>query len=319
MKKFVLFLLLIIPLFAYCQPEINTIKTHILKNRNLEIMIDMPLANYNFSRFDWTGKIVSVKYKGIEITSVEKMTNGDENNIGKGFYNEFGIDAAIGYDEIRVGDWFPKIGVGLLKKDNGDYLFSTKYDIQPAEFDVSLSLNKIRITCKSQVFNGYSYVLEKEIEIIESGFVIRYSLKNTGEKTITTNEYDHNFMAINKEFIGSDYILKFRFDMKPELFKGNVNPEKKVEIGLKEITFNGTPNEQFYFSNISGNEIVDANWELINTKSKIGISETGSFKTAKVNLWGWKHVISPELCFDIRVEPGKVIEWSRTYYLFNLN
>jgi len=44
---------------------------------------------------------------------------------------------------------------------------------------------------------------------------------------------------------------------------------------------------------------VAAFWELINTKNKIGISETGSFNTTRVNLWGWKHVISPELFYDI--------------------
>jgi hypothetical protein len=309
MRRYMLFMLIIVPLFAKSQHEINTTKTHLLKNRKLEIQIDLPLTNYNFSRFDWTGKIVSVKYKDIDITGVEKMTNDKENQLGKGFYNEFGIDAAIGYDETKNGDWFHKIGIGLLKKDSGEYLFSKNYEIQPAEFNVTIKSDKIVISCKSQRVNGYSYVLEKEIEIVESGFIIKYCLKNTGEKTITTNEYDHNFMAINKEFIGIDYILKFRF----------VNPEGKVEIGQKEITFNGTPNKQFYFSNLSGSEIVDANWELINTKSKIGISETGSFKTTKVNLWGWKHVISPELCFDINVEPSKEIEWSRTYNVFDVN
>ena len=34
---------------------------HILKNENLELHIDTPFENYNFSRFDWTGKIIKVK------------------------------------------------------------------------------------------------------------------------------------------------------------------------------------------------------------------------------------------------------------------
>jgi hypothetical protein len=297
----------------------NAIMTHVLKNKNFEIEIDLPLANYNSSRFDWTGKIVSVKYKNISISTTEKMNVNDDFRYGKGFYNEFGINAAVGFDETKEGDWFHKIGVGLLKKDGGEYLFSRDYEIQPAVFDVTAKPDKIIICCTSQNMNGYSYILTKEIALVETGFIIKYHLKNTGEKTIKTNEYVHNFIAVNKELTSSDYILKFPFHIKPELFESNVNPEEKVEFGQKEITFNGTPDKQFFFGNLSGNENVEATWELINTKNKIGMRETGSFKTSRVNLWGWKHVISPELFFDISVEPGKDLEWARTYSVFEIN
>ena len=292
---------------------------HVLKNNNLEIRIDLPLTNYNFSRFDWTGKIVSVRYKNIDISSVENRNVDDDNKYGKGFYNEFGINAAIGYSETMEGDWFHKIGVGLLKKAGTDYLFSRSYEIHPAGFNVTAMPNKIIIMCNSPMVNGYSYVLKKEIQLDESGFTINYHLTNTGEKIIKTNEYDHNFIAFNNEMTGSDYIIKFPFYLNPELFENNVNPDEKVEIDQKEITFNGTPKQQFFFSNLSGGVNVEATWELINTKYKIGLSETGSFKTSKVNLWGWTHVICPELFFDISVKPGEEIEWSRTYKVFEIN
>jgi hypothetical protein len=319
MKKRLLFLFLIIPFAAISQHQKNTKMTHVLKNKNLEIQIDLPLTNYNFSRFDWTGKIVSVKYKGISVSGTEKLKDADDTKSGKGFYNEFGIEAPVGYDEITEGDWFHKIGVGLLKKEGEDYLFHKKYEIRPAAFEVNAESDKIIINIKSLSVNGYAYEYRKEVELVESGLIIKYHLKNAGTKPIITNEYNHNFIAINNEFMSSDYILRFPYEINPGLFDETVNPEGKVEIGQKAISFNGTPDQQFFFSNLSGNENVDANWELINTKSKIGISETGSFKTNKVNLWGWTHVISPELFFDIHVEPGEEIEWSRTYHVFEIN
>ena len=136
--------------------------THVLKNNNLEIQIDLPLTNYNFSRFDWTGKIVSVKYKDIYISRAEKLNDEDDTKSGKGFYNEFGINAAIGYDETNEGEWFHKIGVGLLKKVGGEYLFSNMYEIQPAGFNVTAEPYKITISCKSEIVNGYSYELKKQ-------------------------------------------------------------------------------------------------------------------------------------------------------------
>lgn len=292
--------------------------THILKNENLEIHVDEPKENYNFSRFDWTGKIVKVKFQNIQVSTVESTDSDNENFFGKGFYNEFGIDTALGFDDTEIDGWFHKIGVGLLKKEDNEYLFSRNYQIKPATFEINKESNKIVIICTSQSVNGYAYVLKKEIELHANTFTITYNLHNTGEKEIITDEYVHNFTAIDKEDIGPNYVLYFPFPLKPERFEETVNPEKKVDIGQNKITFNRLVVEQFFFSNLSGGEHVNAKWELLNLKSKIGISETASFQTDKVNLWGWKHVISPELFFNISVKPGQSVDWKRTYQVFKV-
>jgi hypothetical protein len=291
---------------------------HILKNKDLEIHIDLPDENYKASRFDRTGKIVKVKFQNVLLSSVERTDCENEDHFGKGFYNEFGIDTALGFDEAEIGDWFHKIGVGLLKKDDNQYLFSKNYEIKPAEFTVITELDRILINCSSESVNGYSYVLKKEIELYESKFRIKYYLQNTGEKEIVTNEYSHNFIAINKDRIGNNYVLKFPFQLKPERFEETVNSERKVDIGQNEIKFKGTPKEQFFFSNLSGSETIDAAWEIINLSAKVGIRETGNFQTNKVNLWGWKHVISPELFVDLHIKPGQSAEWSRTYHVYKV-
>ena len=291
--------------------------SHILKNKNLEIQIDLPAENYNFSRFDWTGNIVSVKFKNIQLASTESITYENEMQNGKGFYNEFGIDTALGFNEAVIGDWFHKIGVGLLKKDNEEYIFNRNYEIKPADFEIKYTSNTILITCKSEFNNGYSYVLKKEIKLEKHGFTINYDLENTGEKEINTDEYVHNFLAINKELIGRNYVLKFPFKLMPAFFLETVNPEQKVTIGQTDVTFNDSPKEQFFFSNLTGYKNVKPQWELKNLESKISISETGSFHTNKVNLWGWKHVISPELFIDISIKPGQNANWTRDYKISN--
>ena len=291
--------------------------SHILKNKNLEIQIDLPAENYNFSRFDWTGNIVSVKFKNIQLASTESITYENEMQNGKGFYNEFGIDTALGFNEAVIGDWFHKIGVGLLKKDNEEYIFNRNYKIKPADFEIKYTSNTILITCKSEFNNGYSYVLKKEIKLEKHGFTINYDLENTGEKEIITDEYVHNFLAINKELIGRNYVLEFPFKLMPAFFLETVNPEQKVTIGQTDVTFNDSPKEQFFFSNLTGYKNVKPQWELKNLESKISISETGSFHTNKVNLWGWKHVISPELFIDISIKPGQNANWTRDYKISN--
>jgi len=293
--------------------------THIIKNDTLEVAIDLPSENYEGSRFDWTGKISSVKFKSLPLTTIEDTESKDVNFLGKGLYNEFGITSPIGFEETPMGGWFHKIGIGLLKKEHKNYLFHRNHIIKPTSFDINYENDKIKIICKSELVNGYSYILKKEIRVSENSFTIDYSLHNTGEKKIITDEYVHNFMAINNALIGEDYTLKFPFPINPSLFDETVNNENAVEIGLDNITFNKTPEQQFFFSNLTGGKELEAEWTLTNLKANVGIKEIGNFKTDKINLWGWKHVISPELFFKISLIPGKSLEWSRKFEVFKIN
>lgn len=292
--------------------------SQILKNELLELHVDSPKENYQGSRFDWTSKIDQVKFKNIEVTGIERTDTKNAENYGKGFYNEFGIDSPLGFETAKIGDWFHKIGVGLLKKEAETYDFQKNYEVQPATFNTNTLKNKICITCTSQVHNGFGYVLKKEIVLLENGFCLHYQLRNTGIEPIVTAEYNHNFLALDKNFIGADYHLKFPFPFQPSLFGETVNPEKKVDLGERDFSFLGTPQEQFFFSNLSGGKTVSAQWELMHLKSKIGIRETGSFPTNSINLWGWTHVVSPELFHHISLQPGSATEWTRTYEIFSI-
>jgi hypothetical protein len=292
---------------------------HILKNNHLELHIDAPTENYSCTRFDWTGKISQLKFQNIPLTTIENTDLINTACFGKGFYNEFGIDTPLGFHETAIGGWFHKIGIGLLKKENEQYLFHKKYAVKPAKFSVSTEANAVIIHCTSEAFNGYSYKLTKEIKLYSSSFTVKYTLHNTGEKEIVTDEYVHNFMATDNALKGKEYALEFPFKLEPPLFEETVNTEQKVTIGSNRITFKETPKEQFFFSNLSGGKLENAAWTLLNSNTKIGIQETGNFQTNKMNVWGWGHVISPELFFKINIKAGKALEWTRTFEVFKIN
>lgn len=291
---------------------------HILKNKYLTLHIDRPFENYNFSRFDWTGKIRLVKFQNTSLSSVERTDGLQPQALGEGFYNEFGIDTALGFEAAEIGGWFHKIGIGLLKKTDAEYGFSKNYELKPAAFNSVAEPNKLIISCQSAIINGYGYLLRKTIELAESSFSIHYYLENTGDQAIITDEYVHNFIAIKQALISSEYQLTFPFPLQPTLFEETVNPEKKVIIGQKTIQFNDTPTTPFFFSNLSGGEQVEAAWELVHLQHKIGIREKGNFQTNKINLWGWKQVISPELFFKIHIPAGESTEWTRHYEVYQV-
>ena len=291
---------------------------HILTNKQLALHLDLPGEIYRAARFDWTGLITQVSWNNIQLTGLERDDAAQEDAFGKGLYNEFGIDTALGFEEAETGGWFHKIGVGLLRKTDPQYLFSHRYEIRPATFEVVPGAAKLVIRCLSEEHNGYAYVLTKEIELQDSHFTISYRLENRGEKVIHTSEYVHNFMAINQEAIGPNYALKFPFPINPEQLGETVNPDRAVELSQNEIRLKHAPTEPFFFSKLGGPAPVEAAWKLLNHSTQIGIRETGSFPCKQVNLWGCGHVISPELFVELRVMPGESTIWSRTYHVFRV-
>lgn len=290
---------------------------HTLENEFLTLTIDLPEEQYQLARFDWTGKIPQVTYRGIPLTSQE-LPGANTKDIGQGLYNEFGFKQPVGFDEVQEGDWFHKIGVGLLQKKGTVYDFKTPYRIRPADFEIKTATEKATLWCQGNKQNGYGYLLKKVIQLKGNTFSIHYQLTNTGDKPIYTTEYTHNFMAIGQQQIGPSYLLKLPFQTAPDLFEETVNPEGLVIVGSKNFRLSGEPKAPFFFSNLSGGKAVKAKWILENQKAQLGISETGDFKTSWVNLWGWGHVISPELFHQIDVGTNETIEWTRTYRVYEL-
>ncbi len=290
-----------------------------LRNKNLEVKIDHPLHNYQSSRFDWTGKITEVKFLGKPTTITEKPDGENENIYGKGLYNEFSMDTALGFADAEIGDWFHKIGIGLLKKDSPEYEFFREYEIQPAEFTVLIEVDRLIIECTSDDVNGFAYILRKEIVLNEDRLILNYTLENNGLKEIEVEEYVHNFMSINHALVNSDYELKFPFQIVRDASGNTVNPDDILQFDSTNTRFLNSTDNQFFASYLNGNDTVESQWELINQSQNIGVRESTSFQTKKVNLWGWKHVISPELFHHFKIKTGETEKWSRTYSFFEIN
>ncbi len=284
----------------------------------MEIEIDLPEENYRFSRFDWSGKIINARYKGQLFAGSESLDRSKDSFMGRGFYNEFGIQAPLGFKELPIGSWCHKIGVGLIRKETADYHFLSNYDLRAIPYQTDQNRHQLKLQCQSSLVEGYAYILEKIIALKEDGFNIHYLLENTGTKVIHTTEYNHNFISFEKTAVNQDYILNFTFDLDPKDFDEFVNPEKKLVVQQRQIRFTNEPSEEFFISNISGGRSVKAQWSLEHIALKLGLKETASFMTEAINLWGTKHVISPELFVSIDIAPGEQQRWTRSYDFYEL-
>src|SRR5512133_1768995 len=88
-----------------------------LSTDRLMVRVAKPGFTYRRTRFDWTGFVTDVMLDGQHTFTSVESPNPMEGAGGIGLCNEFGIHEPIGYDEAPKGGYFPKLGVGLLKKE----------------------------------------------------------------------------------------------------------------------------------------------------------------------------------------------------------
>lgn len=292
----------------------------ILRNSNLKLKIETPGEKYRGSRFDWNGTITQVWYKGKKMLSGEKMIfHRNDKIFGRGLHNEFGIKNCVGYDDIPVGEYFPKIGTGWLKKDEKPYFFYTQYKLDTLDFSWNkISDTKAVFMCDSAVRNGYGYKYVKTIEILDNSFSINYSLENVGEKRISTTEYVHNFLLPGNKNIGPHLELSFNWDYNKDNLLENVKTEGIINFTSNGAKFMKEPNCEYFLgglweSRVNKNFSENGFWKVIDSKNKVTISENCSFVPYHCDVWGHKKSLSPELFIWIDIAPENKATWSRTY------
>ncbi|MDF2987161.1 MAG: hypothetical protein K0R50_2671 [Eubacterium sp.] len=283
-----------------------------LKNERLEVQISQPGMFYTGSRFDWAGFVTRVTLDCKHTFCVPESLVPGMGSGGQGFCGEFGIDEPVGYEDAAPGNYFPKIGVGLLKKpDSEPYNFYREYSVTPLDFSVIATAENVKFHTKAANNNGYSYEYVKEIGLDGNFLTIRYMLKNTSSEKIVTNEYCHNFIGIDNEIITEDYKLKLPNEINAEKVVGDLN------IKDNTITWPGTGvKREFYCIAAEYVNAPEFSWELYNTNAGVGVREIDDFKAVKFALWGSSHVVSPETFIKLELDPGQPKVWSRKYEFY---
>jgi hypothetical protein len=290
-----------------------------LKNRDLALTVESAGEKYRGSRFDWNGFVSQARFRGVTLLGQEKpFLQRNPALFGRGLHNEFGIKKCIGYDDCAVGEWFPKIGTGWLKKDEKPYFFYTQYPLEPLSFECdAVGKTEASFVCESGERNGYAYRYVKRISLEDSTFRIRYELRNAGSKPIETDEYVHNFLCIGGRRMDEGYSLSFPWKLDPAHFVETSNPDGILVPTGNRMDVVDQTDSQFYFGGLSEGVSPDdglcASWTLSDSRRKISLSEKSPFIPSGVHVWGWTRVISPEVFFPFRVEPGATVSWERVY------
>ena len=275
---------------------------------------------YQATRFDWSGVIESLDYKGHSYFGKWfKAYDAKSNDAITGPVEEF---EPIGYGNAQVGEKFIKIGVGvLLKKDEKPYSPFLLYDISnPGKWEVITHKDWIEFTQTLKDSLGYGYVYKKKLSLLKGlpTLLIEHSLLNTGKLPIETNVYDHNFFMIDKQPSGPEIKIKFPFDIQGT----GVGIGSLASIEGKEIVYLRELNEtqHVHLPSILGfsNNSKEYDFRIENSKTGAGVRIMGDKPLERMVFWSSTTTYCPEPYIHIKVAAGNKYKWKITYNFYEV-
>ena len=289
-----------------------------ISNEEVEMKIYLPDAEkglYRATRFDWSGVIGSVKYKGHEYFGYWKDTHDplfheDLTGPVEGY-----INPGLGYDEAEPGGKYVRIGVGLIEKpDETEYSFRNYYELlDHGKWAVDHGADWISFKHELSSDIGYSYIYEKIIHLKKDGFSIQHKLQNTGEKIIETDQFNHNFFMIDGEHSGPPFNISFPYSI-------STNDDLKGYLKIKDNDLYFTKeldnNSVFLELRGYGGEVTDHQVTVFNSKSGAGVTFNLDKPLFRMVFWACETTLSPENSIWISVLPGEEEVWTSDYTLF---
>ena len=283
---------------------------------------DSEKGSYRGTRFDYSGIITSLEYKGHQYFGqwYEKHDPKIHDAITGPVEEFLTRDAALGYADAKPGGTFVRIGIGTIRKPDEPAFrrFETYEIVDPGKRAVRQGKDWIEFTHELKAPDGYAYLYTKTLRLAagKPELVIEHSLKNTGQKLIETDQYNHNFFVIDNEVVGPDMSVQFAFNPKP------VTPFKNDgEIRGREISYGRELQKgESVFSELEGfgGTSRDYDIRIENRKSGAGVRITGDQPLAKVVFWSIRTTACPEPYVHLNVEPGREAKWNITYQFYTL-
>ena len=309
-----------------------------ISNGRVTAQLYLPDAERGFyrgTRFDWAGTVARLEANGhtyfapwfvrfdpsVKDTEFDPALNGyaagpASANIGP--VEEF--RTPIGYREAAVGGTFLKVGVGILRKpQEEDYRFFNRYEIvNGGTWSARPAADRVEFVHELADESGYGYVYVKTLRLPEGKpeLVLEHSLKNTGRKPIDTPVYNHNFIVIDGQPTGPDFVVKVPFTIEAARDReGFAEARGKEVVYLRELQADQramVPVAGF------GASATDYDIRVENARARAGVRITGDRPLTRLMVWAIRPVRSPEPHIDVHVEPGETFTWRIAYEFYDL-
>ncbi|MFC1763006.1 hypothetical protein ACFL6U_13115 [Planctomycetota bacterium] len=276
---------------------------------------------YRGTRFDWSGAIASLRYQGHEFFGPwrDNMVDPEvHDNITGPVESFMANNAVLGYKEAKVGETFMRIGVGLCEKpQEKGYTWTHTYEVvEPGKWTIKQDKNWIEFTHELADGKGYAYRYTKRLTLPEGKpeLVLSHVLENTGEKTIATEAFNHNFFVIDGRPSGPEFEIEFPFamtatrDLKGLIaIRGNkIHYPKELQEGDAIYTV-----LEGY-----GTQQADNAFRIENKKTGVAVSMKTDQPLHKLCFWTIRRTLCPEPYIFMKINSGETQMWDTQYVFF---
>ncbi|MBU1823218.1 MAG: hypothetical protein KKG00_17185 [Bacteroidetes bacterium] len=277
---------------------------------------DAEKGYYRGTRFDWSGVMPSLEYKGHQYFGLWNPAPYDPklHDAITGPVEEF---VALGFNEAKQEGEFVKIGVGsLVKPDDKAYTFARVYEVRnPGTWTVKKKKDRVEFTHTLKDAAGYGYEYQKVVRLVKGKpeLVLEHSLKNTGTKPIETSTYNHNFFVIDGEPTGPNISTTFPYEVSAEgKGFGTIADAKGNAIVYNRTLVKG---ENVFTAGVQGISATEQNYDLTiqNTKTGAGVHIKGDRPLEKLVYWSNPNTSCPEPYIKLSAKPGETIRWNIHY------
>jgi hypothetical protein len=299
----------------------------VLSNGPVQAVVYLPdpqKGYYRSTRFDWSGVVPCLTYKGhtyfgVWFNRYDPLLNDSIAGPVEEFRSSDGL-SSINYQEAKPGDLFLKPGVGVLRKvDDAPYKFGFAYPIvDGGKWTVRTKRTQVAFTHHLQSTLGYAYVYDKTLKLDKHQpiLILEHRLKNTGTKPIDTEVYDHDFFMLDGVPTGPGMAVHFPFE--PQA-KRPLEPRAKIDgkdiVYLEELSAGPRQSVTSFLTGYSSSP-ADYNFTVENRKTGVGVEQTSDSPIAQLNFWSIRTTICPEAYIHVVVQPGETKSWTIRYRLF---
>lgn len=301
-----------------------------LANGHAKIWVAMPDSERGYNRavrFDRAGMVLFVRTPdghtcfGPLNDPADHVPSHHDHVAGTA--GEFGITAPPGYATAAAGDSFLKIGVGLLRKLDGQpYDFRRPYPlINPGHWRFETSSDRIRMIHDLDSDSGwaYSYVTDVYLSPDGPGFVLQRSLTNRGQYTIRTGHYNHNFVLLDGQGVAPGYAVEFSWPHAPAVER-DLGPSARFD-GRRLTVERRLGDRAVWLPLVATQPVSDEAWfaEVSAPKGGAAIRLTHKPLPQQTVVFVREPAFSVEPSVAIDLEPGETFHWTAGYTLQRLD
>jgi hypothetical protein len=308
-----------------------------ITNGQITAKIYLPDARngaYRSTRFDWSGAVYSLQYKGHEFYSTwyDKIDPTVINWVHRdgqivagpcsglwGPVDEF--ETPLGFNDAQPGGTFIKIGVGVLRKSEGNYNRYKPYDVLDAgKLSVKTGKDSVEFTQDlTDAATGYAYLYRKVVKLASGKpeMTIEHSLKNTGKRAIVSTVYNHNFVVIDRQGPGPDYSFKVPYEIKVTRPATNGLTEVRGNQVVFLKPYSGQDEASVPLQGFSA-EPKDTEIVIENKQAGAGLKISGDRPLTRAFAWTVRTVLAVEPYVAINIEPGAEFTWKNQFEYYTL-